>query len=192
MTDDNPETDVRIRFRNRLYPAALKIEETTGIKKEFLIAQAAHESGWGQSDLARRDNNLFGMTATEDWLAAGHPITTMPTREYSKYPPEKIRYWTRPGDVIEKMKDGKGGSVLKVMRDFRKYTNWDESMEDWADRISNLPLYKLAYSYAKEGDAEKFISAVAEAGYGSDPRYATKLTGVYHAVTQLPPFTAVA
>ena len=38
----------------------LQAEEEYGINACFIAAVAAHESGWGQSDLAKNKNNLFG------------------------------------------------------------------------------------------------------------------------------------
>lgn len=189
MTASTADISVRVRFRDRLYPTASKIESQFGIKKDLLITQAAHESAWGESGLAKRDDNIFGMTVGTGWVEAGKPIASWPSREYSKYPPEKIRYWNKPGDIIEKMKDGKGGSILTVMIDFRVYGSWDESMLDWADHIVNSPIYHMAFLYAKEGDAGKFITAIAQAGYASDSRYASKLTGVYNDILHLPPIS---
>lgn len=43
--------------------AAAEIEEEYGINSLFTLALAAHESGWGNSYLARERNNLFGIAA---------------------------------------------------------------------------------------------------------------------------------
>lgn len=40
--------------------AFLQAEEDYGINACFLASIAAHESGWGRSDLAKEKNNLFG------------------------------------------------------------------------------------------------------------------------------------
>ena len=45
----------------------LQAEEDYGINACFLAAVAAHESGWGQSDLAKNKNNLFGWKGKDSY-----------------------------------------------------------------------------------------------------------------------------
>ncbi len=45
--------------------AFLNAEEDYGINALFLASIAAHESGWGRSDLAKDKNNLFGWKGEE-------------------------------------------------------------------------------------------------------------------------------
>jgi flagellar protein FlgJ len=173
------------KFKQRLYPAALDVEERLGIGLNLMITQAAHESNWGESELARIADNLFGMTAGTEWQNSKKDIFTIHTKEYSKFPPAKIRYWNREGDIIEKKDDGHGGSILHINVDFRKYANWDESVADWAKKISNSERYEKAYRMAKLNLPDSFFFELQKAGYATDPSYATKLFNLYQDVEKL-------
>lgn len=175
----------KIRFKKRLLPIAEKIREEYGIPPELCIAQAAHESNWGESQLARAASNLFGIISSPSWVESGREVYPIPSKEYSKYPPEQIKYWSRPGDVIDKREDGNGGSILMVEVQFRKYKSWDDSVLDWASRIATKERYKQAYAYAKMNDADGFFKSLKEAGYATDPNYSLKLSAVYQAVLSL-------
>lgn len=177
--------DAKARFKKRLLPVAERIQEELGIVPMLAITQAAHESNWGESQLAKAADNLFGVTASESWVKNGRDVYSIPSREYSKHPPEKIRYWNREGDVIEKKPDGRGGSILMVEIQFRKYKSWDEALEDWASKIANDERYQKAYFYAKLGDAKEFFEELQKAGWASDPSYSNKLAGVYNVVLGL-------
>ena len=175
----------RIRFKKRLLPIAETVREEYGIEPLLCVTQAAHESNWGESQLARVADNLFGMTATQSWYDLKKDVYPIGTREYSKFPPEKIRYWNRSGDIISKVSDGNGGSILMVEVDFRKYKNWDESVADWANKIATKERYKQAYYYAKTGDAKDFFASLQAGGWATDPNYALKMMGVYDVVLGL-------
>ena len=48
-------------FINKIAPGALAAQRQYGIPAAVTIAQAIDESGWGRSQLAAQDNNLFGI-----------------------------------------------------------------------------------------------------------------------------------
>ncbi|MCC8144033.1 MAG: glucosaminidase domain-containing protein [Tannerellaceae bacterium] len=50
-------------FINKCYEAACRAWEAFGLNPVVILAQAALESGWGQSTLSSRYNNYFGITA---------------------------------------------------------------------------------------------------------------------------------
>ena len=50
-------------FFSSLLPLARKAGEAFRINPAVILAQAAIESGWGQSDLASEHHNYFGLTA---------------------------------------------------------------------------------------------------------------------------------
>jgi flagellar basal body P-ring protein FlgI/flagellum-specific peptidoglycan hydrolase FlgJ len=54
-------------FVERVWPAALSASRATGIPAQFLVAQAALETGWGRAELTAADgspsNNLFNIKA---------------------------------------------------------------------------------------------------------------------------------
>ncbi|WP_345242319.1 N-acetylglucosaminidase [Pontibacillus salipaludis] len=44
----------------------IKAQEKYGVNALYLMAHAIHESGWGNSSIARDKNNLYGLNATDD------------------------------------------------------------------------------------------------------------------------------
>lgn len=54
-------------FANTYYPLAKTAGDRYGINPVVILAQAAHESGWGDSYSVRNRNNFFGI------IAAGSP-----------------------------------------------------------------------------------------------------------------------
>ena len=48
-------------FINRYAPYAMEQQIKYGIPSSVILAQMAVESTWGSSDLARNDNNFFGI-----------------------------------------------------------------------------------------------------------------------------------
>lgn len=58
-------------FINRIAPVAMEVAEQTGLDPKLVVAQAAHESGWGKS---APGNNLFGIKA--HGAAAGPALAT--------------------------------------------------------------------------------------------------------------------
>lgn len=86
-------------FFSSLLPLARKAGEAFRINPAVILAQAAIESGWGQSDLASEHHNYFGLTAYGRsnvwWKGASielgaHPSVSVPTTV-----PE-TRSWTTP------------------------------------------------------------------------------------------------
>lgn len=133
--------------------AARQAEAATGIPASFMIAQAAHETGWGAKEITGRDgtpsNNLFGIKAGASWKGATVDITTT---EYIN------------------------GQARKVVQKFRAYASHAESFADYARLMSDSPRY--AGVRAAGGDATAFAQGLQNAGYATDPAYASKLARV--------------
>lgn len=55
--------DKRVNYVMKYYAVALKVGKAFGIHPLVILAQAAVESAWGTSLLARQNNNFFGVTA---------------------------------------------------------------------------------------------------------------------------------
>lgn len=156
--------DVQKRFVNLLYPIATDEENRSGIDPLITITQAAHESGWGQSELTKKANNLFGFTG-ESWEQQGKPVIRMPTREWVASSINNTTGMTVPGHFIT------------IPRPFRAYKSWAESVRDWSTLMQGQR-YHAAYTAAKLGDLSGFAKAVYEAGYATDPDYAAELVNV--------------
>jgi flagellar protein FlgJ len=118
-----------------------------------MIAQAAHETGWGRKEIRNADgtasHNLFGIKAGGDWKG---PVTETTTTEYVK------------------------GVAHKVVQRFRAYDSYAQSFSDYAKLMKDSPRYAKVVNSA--GDARQFAQGLQRAGYATDPAYATKLAKV--------------
>lgn len=76
----------QVMFVKEHLPEATKAWEATGLNPVVILAQAAFESGWGSSRLAREHNNYFGMTGygspNEFWDGKRTPAGKPPCRLY--------------------------------------------------------------------------------------------------------------
>lgn len=142
--------------------AARAVEAQTGIPAGFLIAQAAHETGWGKRDIRNADgtpsHNLFGIKAGANWKG---PVAEITTTEYI------------------------GGRPQKVTQKFRAYASAEESFADYAKLMKDNPRYERAVAGASTGDAKQFAQGLQRAGYATDPAYADKLTRVINTTLRL-------
>lgn len=140
--------------------AAKAAEAATGIPANFMVAQAAHESGWGRHEIKNPDGstsfNVFGIKAGSSWKG---PVTEVTTTE-----------------VI-------GGQARKVKAKFRAYGSYEEAFTDYARMMKNNPRYsKVVESGAS---AQGFAQGLQKAGYATDPAYADKLTRMINTTLRL-------
>jgi flagellar protein FlgJ len=140
--------------------AARDAEAATGIPAAFMIAQAAHESGWGRREITLADgtpaNNLFGIKAGAGWKGR---VAEVMTTEYVEGQPKRV--WQK----------------------FRAYASPAESFADYAALMKNQPRYQQVLGAGQ--DAHAFAQGLQRAGYATDPRYADKLTGVIQTTLRL-------
>jgi flagellar protein FlgJ len=136
-------------FLGKIRGPALAIELETGIPWKFAATQAAHESRYGLSKLTLEANNLFGITG-DSWKAKGLPVYEITTLEYDSH---QVPY--------------------TLVRPFRRYASWEDSLRDWADLLRRL--YPKALAAAKDGDFVTFANALQQGGYATDPKYAVQL-----------------
>jgi len=132
-------------FIMRLTPGAVASAKATGVPASISIAQAALESAWGESGLAKMGNNLFGIKADSLWRG---PTLTMNTKEFIK------------------------GQWVVVPALWRKYPSWQASIDDHPAFLKRNPRYKACFTCTS---APAFAKALAQAGYATDPEYANKL-----------------
>ena len=127
--------------------------QATGVPAQFILGQAALESGWGRRDIKNADgsssHNLFGIKATGNWKGSTVSATTT---EYSD------------------------GVAHKVTEKFRAYSSYAESFADYAKLLTSSPRY--AATLKAGTNAAQFASNLQKAGYATDPAYAKKLTSV--------------
>jgi flagellar protein FlgJ len=149
-------------FVQRHQKAAREVEASTGIPAGFLIAQAAHETGWGRRDIRMADgttsNNLFGIKAGANWNG---PVAEVTTTEYVN------------------------GRAEKVKQRFRAYASAEESFADYARMMKENPRYERVLAAAAGGSAHGFTQGLQRAGYATDPAYADKLGRVINTTLRL-------
>ena len=140
--------------------SAAGAEAQTGIPASFMVAQAAHESGWGKHEIRNADGsssyNLFGIKAGAGWKGKVAQVATT--------------------EVID-------GQPRKVIAKFRAYASYDESFRDYARLMKDNPRY--AKVVAAGNDAHGFAQGLQRAGYATDPAYADKLTRVINTTLRL-------
>jgi flagellar protein FlgJ len=129
----------------------------TGIPASFMVAQAAHESGWGKREIVGADgtnsHNLFGIKATPGWKGKTVDVKTT--------------------EVIN-------GQAVKVTAKFRAYASYDEAFKDYGKLIGGNGRYAKVVAAAQNGNAAGFARGLQQAGYATDPAYADKLARVIH------------
>lgn len=135
-------------FLDLLVPAAQECHARHGIPASFTLAQAALESRWGDSDLAKKAFNLFGVKADPAWHG---PVFNIGT-----------------GEVIN-------GKKVFVAASWRKYASWSECIEGRAQFFVKNRRYAACF---QQTTGEGWARAVAGAGYATDPDYAEKLIAV--------------
>ena len=140
--------------------AAQKAEAASGIPASFMVAQAAHETGWGKQAIRMPDGsnsfNLFGIKAGANWQG---PTTRIVTTEVE------------------------GGQPRKLTQSFRAYSSYDESFADYARLMKTSPRYREVLANAQS--AEGFAQGLQRAGYATDPAYADKLGRVINTTLRL-------
>lgn len=127
-------------FINQMRPFAIEAGKRLGVNPNIIIAQAAHETGWGRH---APNNNYFGIKGK------GGIFTTT---EYVN------------------------GKPVTITDSFRGYRNMEDSVKGYADFILGNKRYKNAIGL---NDPEAYINAIAQAGYATDPNYASRVMSLY-------------
>lgn len=144
-------------FASQVWPHAVEASRATGIPPQFLVAQAALESGWGKREFAKADgssaHNLFGIKAGKGWTGETVDVTTT---EYIN------------------------GQATQVVEKFRAYDSYEESFRDYANLLRNSSRYGGVIGTQ---DGTEFARRLQEAGYATDPNYAEKLASIINGPT---------
>ncbi|NLU14814.1 MAG: flagellar assembly peptidoglycan hydrolase FlgJ [Serratia liquefaciens] len=139
-------------FVARLSTPARVASQESGIPHQLIVAQAALESGWGQREIPTADGspsyNLFGIKAGGSWAG---PVTEITTTEFEQ------------------------GAAKKIKAKFRVYGSYVEAMADYVKLLTNNPRYA---GVANARSPEQAAQALQQAGYATDPQYASKLVSV--------------
>jgi Mannosyl-glycoprotein endo-beta-N-acetylglucosaminidase len=127
---------------------AILYAKSKKIPVSICLAQAMHESAAGQSTLATKANNHFGIKAADTLKWTGE------------------RYFIEDDDY------DKSGKLRKSA--FRKYNSVESSFKDYADFLSKNKRYQHLFNIPIE-DYRSWANGLAAAGYATDPEYATYL-----------------
>ena len=135
-------------------PGAQRGWRDYGVPPSVTIAQAILESGWGRSGLASVDRNYFGIKCQNG--------------SYGKL--------ANGCHVYRTNECTKAGSCFATSASFRTYASQSHSFRDHGSFLRVNSRYAGAFAHTK--DANKFIWTVWKAGYATDPKYYTKITGI--------------
>ncbi len=146
---------VQNEFLRMAVPAAMATQKAYGVLASVTVAQAILESGWGQSQLARRCFNYFGIKATHGQVAA-HEYAEFPTKEYAT------------------------GRSVQELAQFAKYSSPADGFQAHARLLAQSARYQPAMAAACRG-AEAFAAGLQNCGYSTledadgKPIYAERL-----------------
>lgn len=124
------------KFINQLIEPAKGNYAISGILPSITIAQAILESNWGTSKLATEASNLFGIKVGYGWTGESYRIDTLEFNDT----------W--------------------IVDDFRKYEDWNASIEDHNRFLLENPRYQNAGVFEAK-TYRKQAQALQEAGYST-------------------------
>lgn len=123
---------------------------------KMAAAEAALESAWGNSGLAREANNLFGM---KQHAHAVYGTMNLPTREFES------------------------GEWISTVAHWVNYPDWASC---FADRLATLQRLSNAFPHYKAAldapDAETFVREVSQT-WSTDPKRADKILAIFQEYT---------
>lgn len=154
-------TERQIKFIEKVAKYAQADAEKKGLKIcSVTIAQAILESGWGESELAKKANNLFGMKKVlsgNSWKGSawdGKSVHKKATLEYDK-----------------------NNKPYQIVADFRKYPSIKESIADHsAYLLGAMDGKKKRYAGLKDVDTpHEFAAILQKGGYATNQSYADQI-----------------
>jgi len=121
---------------------------------EMAACEAALESAWGNSELAREANNLFGMKLSRVSPNSGK-FLALPTREFEH------------------------GQWFETTAKWAVYESWADCFEDRAKTLHRLSSVFLHYHAALDAtDPMTYITEVSKT-WSTDPNRAAKVISIY-------------
>ncbi|RJQ67883.1 glucosaminidase [Pseudonocardiaceae bacterium YIM PH 21723] len=142
---------VQSEFIKSAVPGAKANQKATKVPASVAIGQAALESNWGRSKLAKNDRNYFGFKCSK---GKPGPIATGCHKYTTKECTPKCHTTTAY---------------------FRVYKSFADSLRDYGRLLSTSKVYQPAFKYT--GDPDRFIKEVGK-HYATDPQYAAKVISV--------------
>jgi flagellar protein FlgJ len=139
------------QFAATLMPKAEAAAAKLGTKAEFIVAQAALETGWGKQLMHSGDggnsHNLFGIKAGADWQGDTLKIDSLEVEQ---------------------------GVARQVTSQFKVYPDYDAAFSDYA-ALMNARRYE---GVKGSQNIETFTRGLTQGGYATDPDYGKKVARV--------------
>lgn len=145
-------------FFAKYYSQALSVENKSKINRYLILSQAYLESGAGESLLAKKYNNFFGLKANTAWKG------------------ERVKLKTREAD--------KAGNLYDTTAEFRVFNSPADSFASYASVLSNKR-FKDAGIFNSIDPVEQ-AKAVSKGGYATDPAYFSKVNSIIDTFKTLP------
>ena len=147
---ENPQS-----FIHQLWPHAKSAAQELGIDPRVLVAQAALETGWGQSMIKNEKGgnsfNFFGIKAGAVWSG---DKTLSVTHEYF------------------------AGDKSVIEDEFRAYPSIEHSFNDYVAFLKGNARYEKVIDAAQRNDIDGYVNGLQAAGYATDPAYAEKIKAI--------------
>ncbi len=144
-------TNEQLKFINDIGTAARIYYDKYKILPSLVVAMAIKESGWGNSQLASKHHNYFGMKWT---TKCGTQYVEYNTKEYDKT----------------------AGKYITVKAKFRSFSTVEEGIKGFYDFISG---YKRYANLIGETDPVKACQKIQADGWATAPTYAVSLYNDY-------------
>ncbi|MFC3907751.1 flagellar assembly peptidoglycan hydrolase FlgJ [Legionella dresdenensis] len=142
-------------FVKSIWPYAKQAASMLGLDPKLLVAQAALETGWGKYVAKDSDgstsNNFFNIKATDQ---------------------------EKNNSVKIKTTEFIADTPIKLSAFFKKYPTIGHSFNDYVSLIKGNSRYEDALTNAD--NPKRYVEALHEAGYATDPDYASKIMSIYN------------
>ena len=151
----------QVQFVSRMVLACtIAKQKGATINTPAVIAQSALESGWGNSGLTRKANNLFGIKAPKGWTG------------------ETLKMLTYEWDRVKK-------KYYQVIATWCVYPSWNECIVHYSNVVRTRWWFKDALPYADDpvgnGDSIQWIAHLVdrdvegELAWATGPNYTAKV-----------------
>jgi hypothetical protein len=144
--------DTQKKWLNSVLASAVTVARANNLYPSVMLSQAIAESAWGTGELAKNANNFFGIKADASWKGAVYEKNT--------------QEWD-------------GSKYITVKAKFRKYSNVEQSFQDYATKIRTTKNgTSLRYTGVWRENAKTFSDAchaLQNGGYATSPTYAQNL-----------------
>lgn len=138
------------KFLNSIKSHAINASKNSGMLASVIAAQAALETGYGTSELAKNANNLFGIKGSYNGQSY--------TKRTAEHKPN--------------------GQVYYVNAAFRKYPSYTESFKDRIAFFTSTPWRTKTYKPVTDAKSKGYkaqVKALHESPYATDVNYDDKL-----------------